>query len=358
MSRLLRWWTLGASFVLEVGMLQAAPIYSITPTGLILADRMNDSGQVVGEDYSFHAVVWDPVTGLRDLSALPGTNQTFGYDINNSGWVAGVAYGNPGGPHEAMLWDADGSPQVLGGNNWTPTCVNDVGQVNGGGNLWDSVNGRRDFLTVSGGLPPPRAGAELYNTAMNDLGQIAGNWLLAGADMDDPASHGLFLWDPIEGMRDLGLVHVGPSSPTVRDLNNSGQLVGSISLTDETQLAFVTDSGGTVQMLPTFGVDHAYALAINDDGEVVGAAELPTGVQSGFIWDAVNGLRDLNDLIDSGSGWEVGSGLDINESGQIFAIGHNVLDDRHVAIVLTPIPEPGSVFVMTLIALALASVRR
>ena len=42
-----------------------------------------------------------------------------------------------------------------------------------------------------------------------------------------------------------------------------------------------------------------------------------------FIWDATNGMRDLNQLIDSFSGWELIRADSVNTSGMISGIGLN-----------------------------------
>jgi probable HAF family extracellular repeat protein len=40
-----------------------------------------------------------------------------------------------------------------------------------------------------------------------------------------------------------------------------------------------------------------------------------------FLWDPQSGMRDLNDLIPSGLGWELNSGNAINDAGQIAGSG-------------------------------------
>ena len=57
----------------------------------------------------------------------------------------------------------------------------------------------------------------------------------------------------------------------------------------------------------------------------------------GFIWDSVNGMRDLNDLIPSNSGWLLGDPFAINDSGQIVGLGF-LNGDEQRAFLLTPIP--------------------
>src|SRR5207249_11312783 len=54
---------------------------------------------------------------------------------------------------------------------------------------------------------------------------------------------------------------------------------------------------------------HVYALAINAAGQVVGGA---AGTGHAFLWDAVNGMKDLGAL-----GRNVSSASGINAAGQV-----------------------------------------
>ncbi len=52
-------------------------------------------------------------------------------------------------------------------------------------------------------------------------------------------------------------------------------------------------------------------------------------------------MTDLNNLINSTSGWTLGSACGINDLGQIVGYGLNSLGQNH-AFLLTPIPEPST----------------
>lgn len=50
------------------------------------------------------------------------------------------------------------------------------------------------------------------------------------------------------------------------------------------------------------------------------------GTNHAFLWQAGDKMRDLNDLIDPGSGWVLTGGVGINDLGQIAGNGiHNRL---------------------------------
>lgn len=143
---------------------------------------------------------------------------------------------------------------------FSPSDINNRGQVVGNTLLWESGKG-----TTHLGF---RA------TAINDSGQVVG---------------GRYLWDPSTGVTDLGDL-------TAYDINNLGQVVGSIRAVRSADLGYgdveevkethpfvwdshsgVTDLGLIVTWLggnypPLWYVyeDHSYATSINDYGQIVG----------------------------------------------------------------------------------------
>lgn len=72
----------------------------------------------------------------------------------------------------------------------------------------------------------------------------------------------------------------------------------------------------TITDLGTLGGKSSGASAINDIGQVVGAADMPTyGNWRGFIWDFANGMYNLGNL--NGPSWCNSSAYDINNAGQV-----------------------------------------
>jgi hypothetical protein len=76
------------------------------------------------------------------------------------------------------------------------------------------------------------------------------------------------------------------------------------------------------------------ALDLNDAGIVVGASEYRA-----FVWDKVNGMRNLNDLADLPPGWTLKVARGVNDWGQIVAQGTRA-DGTPVAVLLTPARAP------------------
>jgi probable HAF family extracellular repeat protein len=63
--------------------------------------------------------------------------------------------------------------------------------------------------------------------------------------------------------------------------------------------------------------DGSQANAINSAGQVVGSALMPDGSSRAFVWDATNGMRDLNAVLPIGPTWTLTSAIGINPSGQV-----------------------------------------
>ena len=114
------------------------------------------------------------------------------------------------------------------------------------------------------------------------------------------------------------------------DINNLNQIVGYFYDTDSTVAGFIWEDNNYT-FLPTKSV----ANAINDSGVVVGGYRpINFPPAHAFVYDHVNGFRDLNDLIPVGTGWELQDASDINELGQI--VGSGTLNGVSQSYILTP----------------------
>jgi probable HAF family extracellular repeat protein len=126
-----------------------------------------------------------------------------------------------------------------------------------------------------------------------------------------------------------------------------------------TQHACLWD-GGTPIDLGTLGYD-SFGLGLNALGQAVGLSYFapvtgpdPALFHAAFVWDPVNGMRDLNTLIPSGSGWFLRGAHDINESGCIVGYGYFQGEERAFLLApAAPIPEPSA---LLLLAVSLAAV--
>ncbi len=159
-------------------------------------DLMEIVGRSNGEDGT-RAFIWDPDHGMRSLGVLPGGRTSSAWGVNNLSQVTGWSESSRS-LGEAFIWDADGGmgwlPELPGGGYpWAGWDINDNGQI---GFLW----GPEDGYYIFGILPGPQpAFTEAY--AVNDHMQAVG--LAWNGYFPDPEIRRAFIWDPVNGLREL-----------------------------------------------------------------------------------------------------------------------------------------------------------
>jgi len=334
---------------------------------------INNQGQVLCRAYDISEhnstyVLWDPTTGMRNLSSLleEGARVTGMNDLGQFAvWKRSLATHQD----QAYLWDGVNTPEYLG--NFYPMGLNSNGRVYGHtssapdhydpptGVVWDRMGGLRVISALPGG-------SWTEPSAINYLGRTAGY-----CDSDIEASghptngsfrgppgvqHRIFLCDEAGGVIDIG--SLGGDYCWATGINSAGQVVGT-SYTgngDETHAFLWDPAEGMMDLGALPGQDDSGATAINDLGQVIGGSG-----QFDFMWCPVSGMQVIDDLVPEdlrlSRFWITG----INNAGQM--VGEKVVgsdidpvygeyDTTHV-IVLTPIPEPGA---LTLFALGLIAV--
>lgn len=344
------------SFYLSL-IVEAIP-YTITDLGTLgsstiftaesMAHGINNLGQVIGEaslitTLQKHAFLWDSTGGMRDLGTLGGLVSS-AHASNDLGQVVGESWlDTPGQLNiRAFLWDSVNGMQNLGsfGGHSFAYGINNLGQVVGasqetpGGNfshafLWDSINGMQNIND----LIPPNSGWDLQEALdINDRGQIVGwGFIKIGQVVQ---SH-TFLWDPTNGIQDLGAFGTFFVS-----INNNGQVTGM----DDFKIAYLWDSVNGKQSLGTLG-GYSFSRDINELGQVVGRS-FDNGQRAFLYSDST--LIKLNDLIgipDNGSSWVLEDAYGINNSGQI--VGWGAINSGNHAFIMTPIPEPTTILLMS-----------
>jgi len=278
---------------------------------------MNNAGQVVGKGHTsegdYHAFIWDETYGILDLGTLGGESSSASA-INELGHVAGNSETESGDTH-AFLWDPfNGMRDLgsLGGDSWA-SAINDCGQVagtswNDAGRLrvflWDDANGMQDIGTLGGDS------AKLWGDGAYGPLSNAGSIVGSSRTMTGVPESIAFLWDPVDGMHNLGTL--GGESSYACAVNDAGQVCGVARLASGQRHAFVWDCVNGMQDLGTFGDgDYSEADDINGAGEVLGEAHTCHDTHP-FVWDSVNGMRDLGTL----GGW-AGAAYAMNSSGQV-----------------------------------------
>jgi probable HAF family extracellular repeat protein len=210
--------------------------------------------------------------GVDPASSGGGPNP---YSVNNKGQVAGAIIVN-GAIHPAL---------------WLPSP--DYGLPAG----WNDL----------GTLSP---GGQGYAWDINDAGQVVGR--SGGGDFFDTGNGRAFIWDSVNGMRDLGSLP-GYAYATAQGLNNIGQAAGySYNYSGDPYYHAVLWSGGVITYLGTLGGTYSNASEVNDSAVVTGTSQTGGGQDHGFVWTALQGMQDIGTLGGSSSG--AGS---INAIGQV-----------------------------------------
>jgi len=102
-----------------------------------------------------------------------------------------------------------------------------------------------------------------------------------------------------------------PFSTGIHQISEAGQFVGSTG-----SMAILWDPVNGIQYLEELpGALNSAAVAINDNGLVVGASSLPNShISRAVLWDPVTGIQDLGDL---GNNPDSIQALDVNNARQI-----------------------------------------
>ncbi len=344
-----------------------------------VAKGINDAGQVVGwsKDSAgrMQAFAWSNGT-MIGLGFLPGGTTSVANAINNAGEITGEAYVSTTNYH-AFLYASN--------------LIADLGTWGGPYSVGNAINGKREIAGWS--YPPPSItnfafGPFLWRTnffvgirpfhnkqtagawGLNSNGYLVGNTIL-----DIPAANRewpFIWWDAnTNGISDAGEMKVlgtlGGEWGQAAAINESGQVVGWTSTnpaaynprhaylltpsngvwmrygTNEWEIWGNTFSNGINLLMRDLGtldrpIDNSFANAINDRSWIVGTSTTRSGTNQAFVWhDGV--MSNLNDLIESASGWVLTNATGINKYNEI--VGNGLYFGQPRAFILRASPGLG-----------------
>jgi len=324
-----------APFLLIAG----SQIYKVTDLGILARPEMglNNHGLVCGTTTDYQAFVWS--NGIITKLGAPANGTSFGRGINDSGQVTGTSYDPLGAPPRprAVLFSAGSTIDLgtlPGASDCNPFSLNNAGQVVG-------------YTTIGGVYGTLWAGGQVTKLGLNardinNYGMIVGE-----------ATNGACVLDPQTGQHPLPGFSANTAS-IANAINDQGVIVGYCEPTNYIctvhAVAWINGAITDLGVLATpanFVCSQAYD--VNALGKIVGVSDSPTGSHA-FIYDAQNGMRDLNLLIDSSSGWVLQSAMAINDSDQV--IGNGSYGGTTHAFLLTPIPQLAPAIARTTIALS------
>ena len=350
----------------------AAPLFQVTAVGLDSVAGINDQGQIVGtvNTESKHkaeigvatdfqqVAVWTPgkTKILREFAHKPDCTPSA---ISNRGEIVASA-----DQPDHYVGDGDWSDIIL--FRWRQgrfSRMSDSGEVHGLNNRGQAVgfrvwpDGEYGFMAWHGKVKEIRnpLSVEFCEiNSINDTGLMAGVvYVHIGPPEQIGTSserHYAYLWPPNGKPYCIETLPKTVFSEAL-GINNTGQVIGYVHFKDDwaagensyhvvyNDRAFLWQRG-KMTLLDQNQPDilDARPVAINNAGEIVGSAYLPS-VKSGkylshpFLYQ--NGvLFDLNTLIPANLHWELQTVSGINNRGQI--IGSGLHNGKTHAFLLTP----------------------
>jgi probable HAF family extracellular repeat protein len=276
---------------IDLGCISDGQCYTMT---------MNNLGQLAGygdapNGMSVHGFMWDG-TELVHIVPLnyPKGGQCWAYGMNDYGDVVGYS-SNGGLSIHAYIWDGEQMVD-LGIPEWSSVDFSRAQDINNKG--W--------VVGMAGGVPYDLRGFIKHDDTWDEIPTFGGNESRAYAinELNDVVGYtrneeGKFRAFGIPNgnisvMIDLG--DLGGGASQAYDVNNIRQITGQSKGVDEYWHAYLWSLEDGMIDLGTLGGNESYAWAINDTGVVVGKSQVPQGGTHGFIW--MDGeMYDINNYV-------------------------------------------------------------
>lgn len=135
-----------------------------------------------------------------------------------------------------------------------------------------------------------------------------------------------------------GLYRIDPNRayPRPKAANNYGEVVFDGYDDKQYPLAYMLTKDKNIICLEPIGIYTASGRSINDSCQIVGISKYSGWKSFAFIWDKINGMRDLNHLIPSDSRWsDLIEATHISNKGLI--VGHGTYQGKPCEFLLIPV---------------------
>jgi probable HAF family extracellular repeat protein len=299
-----------------------------------------------------HGVLWTPDGRIVDLGSLDGYDSNANA-INSFGLVAGwvenrtpdpFSFGE-GAETQAFLWQNGVMHRLgtLGGPDSNAFNVNDLGQASGCSLTNNTRNATTNFPTFDAFIwendkmidlqPGNFGGTQGCANDLNNHGQVVGSMSLAGDQDVHP-----FAWEDGRVTDLLAGGGLGGNNGTAYANNELGHAVGFASLPGEEVVHGTLWRNNEIVDIQTVGDDPcSLAQDVNSSDQVVGGSgtcDFST-VLHAVLWE--NGqIVDLNTLIPPNSGIDLQWAFMINDSGVIAGNGVLTANGDNRAFLLVP----------------------
>jgi probable HAF family extracellular repeat protein len=304
---------------------------------------LNNHGEVVGwsdtaGNETKHAFVFHKGR-MTDLGTLGG-KLSEATSINNRGEIVGMSNTAPGSSQVDAFLVRHGKLTDLGPLN--PILVvdglvsiNDAGAIAGLSAGWPDASILRGGADIDVGS---LAGLGSVAHHINNRGQVVGESLTvyrpATSSSGQPTAIFHAFFDDQGAMNDLGTL--GGTDSSANSINDRGSVVGWSESANDAAIHAFRDTWGRMTDLGTLGGPESTAESINDEGTVVGTSRTSTSEWHGFI-DRHGRMIDLNSLIPGSSGIVIADAKDINDRGEIAAVGYaKSAPSVYLALLLEP----------------------
>lgn len=258
-----------------------------------------------------------------EFPALPG-GEGFGalvFAINAGGQIAGASNVENSGSFHAARW-VGGEPEdlgTLGGISSSATDINDLGDVVG--QAVNSDGYAHAFLfTDEGGiedLGTPN-GLQSVANAINNRGVIV------GSHETGPFTPGrAFRWTRAGGMQDLRTLPDGFSIEAL-NINNQGDIVGAADTPAGKRGVLWTKTGAIIALGTLPNSFFSSASAINERGEIVGSSTTSSDFSRAVLWTPNGQIVNLGVLPGDQESWAYG----INNTGAVVGISVGIFGFR------------------------------
>jgi hypothetical protein len=308
---------------------------------------LNDLGQVVG---ARHTPGGPNYTSFRYVNgeyhdfAAPGYSANFQTAINNVGMSVGfVANLSQGGSqgfwHDGQSYGILPDPGGAGGT--VAVDINDRGSI-----LLDSIIsgvGTKLFMYRDGVATQilPVDGEFVYNESveMNERDEVV------GIEWDNHfTDHNVFYWSPTSGLKTWR-----NGKNYFLAINDHGTIAGRYFKGYEDQDAAIWRNG-IYTRIPIRG----WARAITNDDTVWMDGDSSTDV---FRWRDGK-IEHVRDLIGDWGGYSHYRIIDANEAGQVLVSANPITTSDQDYLILTPVPEPGTLIAISAGIFGVAASRR